>query len=57
MQALPPHPASEIIVIASRTPEEERDSAASVTVIDTRRLSRMGEPQIAPLLPRPCPCR
>ena len=50
MQALPPHPVSEIIVTASRTPEEERDSAASVTVIDAPRLSRMGEPQIAPLL-------
>ena len=50
MQALPPHPVSEIIVTASRTPEKERDSAASVTVIDAPRLSRMGEPQVAPLL-------
>ena len=43
-------PPTEIIVTASRTPEEERDSAASVTIIDEKRIERLGEPQVAPLL-------
>jgi vitamin B12 transporter len=43
-------PPTEIIVTASRTPEEQSDSAASVTIIDAKRIERLGEPQIAPLL-------
>ncbi len=46
MQALP----AEIIVTASRTPEQAGESAASVSVIDAPRKARLGEPQIAPLL-------
>ena len=43
-------PPTEIIVTASRTPEEQSDSAASVTIIDAQRIERLGEPQVAPLL-------
>ena len=43
-------PPTEIIVTAARTPEEERESAASVTIIDADRIERLGEPQVAPLL-------
>jgi vitamin B12 transporter len=43
-------PPTEIVVTASRAPEEQRNSAASVAIIDARRIERLGEPQIAPLL-------
>jgi vitamin B12 transporter len=43
-------PPTEIVVTASRAPEEERDSAASVTVIDATQIERLGEPQVAPYL-------
>jgi len=43
-------PPTEIVVTASRSPEEMRDSAESITVIDAKRIGRLGEPQVAPLL-------
>ena len=43
-------PPTEIVVTASRAPEEQSDSAASVTIIDAERIERLGEPQVAPLL-------
>ena len=41
---------TEIVVTASRAPELQTDSAASVTILDTQRIERLGEPQVAPLL-------
>ena len=43
-------PPTEIIITASRAPEQQSDSAASVTIIDAKRIERLGEPQVAPLL-------
>jgi vitamin B12 transporter len=43
-------PPTEIVVTASRAPEEQSESAASVTIIDAARIDRLGEPQVAPLL-------
>jgi len=43
-------PPTEIVVTASRAPEKQSDSAASVTVIDDKRIERLGDPQVAPLL-------
>ena len=43
-------PPTEIVVTASRAPEDRSESAASVTVIDSERIERLGEPQVAPLL-------
>ena len=46
----------EIVVTASRAPEAAADSAASVTIIDRKRIERLGEPLVPALLrlvPRP----
>ena len=53
MDQAPPPPAaygSEIVITASRTPEEAARTPASVTIIDQPRLERLGEPQIAGFL-------
>ncbi len=53
MDQIPP-PASayssEIVVTAARTPQDEADSAASVTIIDEERIERLGEPLVPALL-------
>ena len=49
MPALPVD-TSQIVVTASRTPESEAKSPASVTIIDKKRVKRLGEPLIAGLL-------
>jgi vitamin B12 transporter len=53
MDQAPPPPAaygSEIVISASRTPEDQADSAASVVVIDQKRIERLGEPLISAFL-------
>ena len=54
MDQLPPPPpsaySSEIVVTAARTPQDEADSAASVTIIDKARIERLGEPLVPDLL-------
>ena len=45
-----PIDSSEIVITASRTPEEAADSAASVTIIDKARIERLGEPLVPALL-------
>jgi vitamin B12 transporter len=49
-EAPPTEIPSEIIVTASRAPEKQSESAASVSVIDDKRIERLGDPQVAPLL-------
>lgn len=49
-EAPPTEISSEIIVTASRVPEKQSESAASVTIIDESRIERLGDPQVAPLL-------
>ena len=41
---------SEIVVTAARTPEAAADSAASVTIVDQKRLERLGEPLVSAFL-------
>ncbi|WP_309660658.1 TonB-dependent receptor domain-containing protein [Sphingomonas sp.] len=41
---------TEIVVTAARVPERAADSAASVTIIDTKRIARLGEPLVPALL-------
>ena len=41
---------SEIVVTASRTPEQASETAASVSIIDEKRIERLGEPLIPALL-------
>ena len=41
---------SEIVVTAARAPEQVADSAASVSIIDEKRIRRLGEPLIPALL-------
>ncbi|MEO8547824.1 MAG: TonB-dependent receptor [Sphingomicrobium sp.] len=41
---------SEIVVTAARAPEPITDSAASVTIIDDKRIKRLGEPLVPALL-------
>jgi vitamin B12 transporter len=43
-------PTTEIVITAERSPEEAGDTPASVTVIDSRRIERTGEPLIPALL-------
>ena len=43
-------PPPEIVVTASRLPEEQSKSAASVTIIDATQIERLGEPQVAAIL-------
>ena len=45
-----PIDSSEIVVTAARTPEPATDSAASVTIIDDKRIKRLGEPLVPALL-------
>ena len=40
----------QIVITASREPEGESKTPASVTVIDKKRIERLGEPLVAPLL-------
>lgn len=40
----------EITVTASRAPQRQSDTAASVTIVDTERLTRLGEPLVPALL-------
>ena len=41
---------TEIVVTAARAPEPVADSAASVTIIDAKRIERLGEPLLPALL-------
>jgi vitamin B12 transporter len=41
---------SEILVTAARAPEQASDSAASVSIIDKKRIERLGEPLVPALL-------
>ncbi len=41
---------SEIVITASRTPEHQADSAASVVIIDQKRIERLGEPLVPAFL-------
>lgn len=41
---------NQIVITASRAPEQEAKSPASVTIIDKKRIERLGEPLIGPLL-------
>ena len=41
---------TEIVVTAERAPEEAADTPASVTVIDSRSIERLGEPLVPALL-------
>ena len=41
---------SEIVITAARAPEAAADSAASVTIIDSKRIERLGEPLVPALL-------
>lgn len=45
-----PIPADQIVITASRTPEMQAETAASVTVTDRTRIERLGEPLIPALL-------
>src|SRR5687768_6626158 len=40
----------QIVITASRGPEAEADSPASVTIIDAKRVERIGEPLVPALL-------
>jgi vitamin B12 transporter len=54
MAALPLDPTlsdpSQIVITASRVPEPEANTPASVTILDSGRIARLGEPLVAPLL-------
>ncbi|MBA2466597.1 MAG: TonB-dependent receptor [Sphingomonas sp.] len=53
MDQIPPPPSaysSEILITAARTPQDEDDSAASVSVIDEKRIGRLGDPLIPAFL-------
>lgn len=45
-----PADTDQIVITASRAPETEAQTAASVTIIDQQRIERLGEPLIASLL-------
>jgi vitamin B12 transporter len=49
MPALP-IPTDQIVITASRAPEQESSSPASVTIIDSEQIERLGEPLIPALL-------
>ena len=40
----------QIVITASRVPEKEKDTPASVTIIDKKRIDRLGEPLVPALL-------
>ncbi len=46
----PPIITSEIVITASRTPQEASETAASVTTIEKQRIERLGEPLLPALL-------
>jgi vitamin B12 transporter len=50
MPALPIIDASQIVITASRVPESEADTPASVTIIDQQRIDRLDEPVLSALL-------
>jgi vitamin B12 transporter len=43
-------PTTEIVITAERAPEEAANTPASVTIIDTQRIERLGEPLVPSLL-------
>lgn len=43
-------PQSDIVVTASRAPQEQSESAASTTIIDTKEIERLGDPLLYSLL-------
>src|SRR5258708_12334880 len=45
-----PIPTDQIVITASRAPESRADTPASVTVVDKKRIERLGEPLIPALL-------
>ncbi len=47
IDAIPP---TEIVITAERAPEQAADTPASVTVIDSRSIERLGEPLVPALL-------
>lgn len=49
IQSLPVDP-QEIVITASRAPQAEEEAAASVSVVDARRIERLGQPLIGNLL-------
>lgn len=49
MAPLPPN-TDQIVITASRVPDRKAKTPASVTVIDKKRIERLGEPLVAPLL-------
>jgi vitamin B12 transporter len=49
MPILPP-PTDQIVITASRAPEQEADAAVSVTIIDRQTIQRLGEPLVQDLL-------
>ena len=46
----PPIATDEIVITAARTPEQASESAASITVVDKKRIERLGEPLLPALL-------
>ncbi|HYI42956.1 MAG TPA: TonB-dependent receptor [Sphingomicrobium sp.] len=50
IQAVAPAPTGEIVVTASRVPESREGSPASVTIVDSERVERLGEPLVPALL-------
>src|SRR5919112_2742544 len=50
MDQATPIDTNEIVVTASRSPEEAAQTPASVTIIDQARIERLGEPQISGFL-------
>ena len=50
MLAQAPIDSNTIVVTASRTPEAPSETAASVTVLDSKRIDRLGEPLVPALL-------
>jgi vitamin B12 transporter len=45
-----PIPTDQIVITASRAPERDADSPASVTIVDKKRIERLGEPLVPALL-------
>jgi vitamin B12 transporter len=50
MLATPIDTANQIVITASRTPERETETPASVTIVDRQRIERLGEPLVPALL-------
>ena len=47
---MPPLDTNQIVITASRAPEQEAQTPASVTIIDKKRIERLGEPLVPALL-------